>query len=472
MLICLSLACGICLSPPKPASASSVDWSGLVGVNYKHFVLSQDHGIGGPPSVEFPVMKAMGFNVIRVPFSWGDYDNDPIGFLAKVDDISNYADANRISVYWVFFGTGENDNYDFPSWLTAAYGGETNQAFLSAWWENQVAYHGESGWILMMKDFWTPIIQHTDSHPSTIGYEMFNEPTTFSVPNSSVQICYQYFATQMRTMTQKAVIFMAANSYGKISPSDLTAVAPTGISNIVADLHFYENWTPSQVQSYLGPQVSALRGIGINQIIIGEWGPNGQTGQWKSNSNPAVNNGLQAMANAHADAFSFLNNTEPVFRSLGLGNTYWKWDDTKGDPICDGWLDLLDCNAQPWWYTYLLAEEGTLLYSGLTTTLSLNSVTNSVTSTALTTPGLPTNGVTSNSSTELLTASSYSTSLSTTTFLTTQSPTKTITSTNLSYLLNLPLILGAAFVVVLVAIAVFSISRRVWRQARPPEHAH
>ncbi len=214
-----------CIAP------TAVDWTTLHGADFKYFLTRGDTGYSPPPSVSFPLMVNRNFNFIRVPFTWLEYDQSPSAFLAKVDAISSAADANGISVIWCFQGS-------FPLSITGTLD-DHSSAFLVSWWQNQIP----NGWTLMMQNFWGPIIAHVDSHPSTLGYELFNEPPLYSAPITAMQAHNQYFATQIRALSSKTILFMGAGSDGFFyDGSSIVAVAPT-ISNIGVDVHSYDDYS-------------------------------------------------------------------------------------------------------------------------------------------------------------------------------------------------------------------------------------
>ena len=375
--------------PLAASVTTSVDWSTLHGVDYAYLYYPA-YGASPPPSISFPLMTVRNINFIRVPFSWLQLDQNPSAYLAKIDEVASAADANGLKVLWAFVVPF------FPLWVTGGQFYPLPSTFWTSWWNNQITISGQNGWQLMMQNFWAPVIAHVDSHPSTLGYELVGEPPLYGAPITAMQTHNQFFATQIRALSSKTIVFMGAGSDGFFyDPANIPAVAPT-VSNIGVDIHSYDDYAnePYRVSSWVASAKSISNVAG--QGVVGEYGPTSYDKAWAS----------------QVDAQTYLTTHLTAFKNLGVGHAAWLWGYGYTPPRY-GYLVLLDASGNPWWYTDMIASTISTLY-GITTT---SSTTTTSTSTS----------TTSTSSISSTTSTTTTTSTSTTTTTTTSASTSTTT---------------------------------------------
>jgi len=247
-------------TPPS----SSVNWANLRGVNYNWPSVRAGSAPSPPPSVSFPLMVADGFNFIRVPLSISLAQSNLSAFIPALTTLANAADSYGLSV-----------------------------VYLQSDWD----VGAQSTWASIMSTFWQPVIGVVDSHPSTIGYEPVNEP---SVGGSTLQAYNQYFSTQIRALSDKAIVLGSSNDDG--SPS--SGIMPTGVSNLVITVHSYGG-NPSN--AFAG-WASTAASMGV-PVLLGEFGPCAVT----------------PCGIAPSDAQSSINTYVQAAHAYGFAMAYWFW---------------------------------------------------------------------------------------------------------------------------------------------------
>ncbi len=366
LVVAFLLMITIAVSPlllQSPSSAvSSINWASLHGVDY----LTWNLGIEGPsqdPSAAFPIMKADGINLVRVPISWG-YSlsvgngagaGNPTNYFNTLNAVANAADANGISVIYNFHagsGSAYNTEQAFPGDMLAAYtssGTLDLNAFYTAWFANQITYNGQNAWNAMASEFWVPLIQAVNSHQSTLGYETMNEPS-YGLTNgaASLQAYNQFVYNTIRGAgSSKAVVFCAKDGTDP-SAADMKVSAPTG-TNIVFDIHY--STTDANVWASL---TNTAKSMGLAEIWLGEWF------------------NYSATVSQLVTYISF-------FKSYGVAMTWWGWECRTGM--------LLDTNCNPTQALSNLVQADNQVYGnvGTTFTQSATSSTTSAKSLSLTT---------------------------------------------------------------------------------------
>lgn len=352
----LAVSSGITVSSSLLGAASSPPaWSSLRGVNYQWEPLGECSLVATPsPSVSFPMLKAEGFNLIRVEFGVLNTGQvcDPANFFNNIQQIATQAQANGLYVIY-------NQHH------TSAQSDVGN--FQDNW--NQV---------------WQPLLKIVDSNPSTLGYEPVNEPTSSGWSTTTLQQYYQFIANNIRSYgSTKAIVMMgqggADMGYGIVNSQDLVNLEPKGISNIVLDFHNYQGANLSA--SYFNSYASASKALGNVPVWIGEWAYDHSPFTVASSQIPSI-----------------IQNYEKYFKTYGFANTYWKWADGGSGP----W-SMLNTNGQPQsWVKYIVQYQGT---TSTTTTTS-----NSQSSRSTTTGGLSSSTLSSSSSSSSTIVSSSSSS--------------------------------------------------------------
>lgn len=322
--------------------SGNFSWSLLFGANYAWGPL----GIqccANPPATDFPIMHSLGFNLIRVPLSWNVYEQNPSAYMGYLNQVANEADALGMHILYDAHTSGSNaePGFFFPSSLSSQYG--NGSSFFYAWWTQQVSYNGQPGWNAVWNDFWTPVIQTVNSHPSTMGYEIENEPHPDGANLSDLQAYNQFIANHMQAITNKYVVFMGP--YVSLDTLSDGLVAPTGITNLVMDVHCYIGTSTQPdacaqnggIKQNLASVSNLEKSLGIH-ILIGEWAV----------CNPGGCTVTQSQAS------SIIQQYVTQFRQYGFANTYWVWKcDTDSATV--GQTDLL--TAYPGCNTYWLDTE-------------------------------------------------------------------------------------------------------------------
>ncbi len=320
-------------------TASSI-WSTYEGVEFRWGVLEDSTNITDgslPPSISFPQIHADGWNLIRVIINWGQYEKNPSQYVSYLQDVATYADQYSLNVIYTPYGTnGLPSSWGtitgFPSYLTSQY--STPSDFWNAWLANTVTYQGTKGWDLQ-NQFEQAVINAVDSHPSTLAYEIMNEPDTPNNQYSQLSQYQTYIASQMRSLTQKAILFMGPYKGGPIigtSPSIQSAV--TGVSNTVFDGHDYTG-SGSEISTYA--QIASTLGV---PLIIGEWSVCSAYV-----SCPTTQSGVQSASTTY----------ESLFTQYGAASCYWAWtyDPTNSSKY---YQNLLDGNGNQWWLDNILVQ--------------------------------------------------------------------------------------------------------------------
>jgi hypothetical protein len=150
--------------------------------------------------------------------------------------VANEADNLGMQVVYDAHARGNLEpKWFFPKSLVLSYG--TGASFYDAWWTDNVTYNGTTGWQAEWLDFWVPVLRTVDSHISTLGYEIMNEPHPDGEPLRDLQKFNQFMANDLQSSTGKTIVFMGP--YVSLVPSSDIEVAPKHIANLVMDAHCY-----------------------------------------------------------------------------------------------------------------------------------------------------------------------------------------------------------------------------------------
>lgn len=218
--------------------------------------------------------------------------------VALLQEVATYADTNGIYCIYHFGGNADR----MPRAFLGIYG--SSSAFYNAWWSDSVVpsgrYAGLTLWEASFQGLWTPLIQTVDSHPSTIGYGLWNEPV--GLPNSpgplvTLHNYYEYITQRIRTLSVKATVFQVTSNGGGDDTS-IKAVAPTpDLKPYVFEAHMYST----------DPTAFAGWAQGVTDS-----GAYGFLGEW------------------HQD----ITNTLNLVKQYGFATTWFSW-------TCGGGTDLL-----------------------------------------------------------------------------------------------------------------------------------
>lgn len=260
-------------------------------------------------------IKSTGLNAIRVPMFWEAYIVNSTAFVIGLQEISTTADQLGMCVVYDFHQGHAGSHFapwqpggGFPSFLTSSYSADRNGeiAFWANYYDNNISYNGIKIWDLHFNFIRDVIIKHVDSHPSTAGYEILNEPAVYECNQfAKLGDVYTYIGNKIRSVTLKPIYFdRAANHscpYWDYEPYDILVV-PRNVSGVVFAPHIYTTGSPTTLTYLIS--LSQKWGPGM-PVFIAEWGqlpPNDLVTQ------DVVNNYLQA------------------FKSNNVGWAYWSWD--------------------------------------------------------------------------------------------------------------------------------------------------
>jgi Cellulase (glycosyl hydrolase family 5) len=260
-------------------------------------------------------IESTGLNAIRVPTLWEAYIVNQTAFVDSLQEISTTADQLGMCVVYDFHQGHAGSHFapwrpggGFPSFLTGSYSADRNGelAFWANYYDNNISYNGIKIWDLHFNFIRDAIIKHVDSHPSTAGYEILNEPTVNDCNQfAKLGDVHTYIGNKIRSVTLKPIYFDRAENqscpYWDYEPYDILVV-PRGVSDIVFAPHIYKTGSPTTLTYLISLSEKWQPGM---PVFVGEWGqlpPNDVVTQ------DTVNNYLQA------------------FKSNNVGWAYFSWD--------------------------------------------------------------------------------------------------------------------------------------------------
>jgi hypothetical protein len=377
--------------------------SGLHGVDYTWGPL----GIqccAPSPSEAFPAIQSLGFNLIRVPISWNAYEQNSSAYIGYLNQVATEADS--LGMYIVYDahscgGTNCEPGFFYPSSLRSQY--SNNSAFFSAWWTQKVEYDGQPGWEALWDDFWMPVVQTVDSHSSTFGYELENEPFLFKSSILNFQQFNQYVASHVRSVSSKYIVFMAPGE-GLNAAYDEEG-APTGITGLVLDAHCYISQSNcSDISSKLSALSTFQKNTGI-PVWVGEW---------------AVYSGCCI---SESQSESIVQEYVSLFKKYDFANTYWAW--LCKSKVADNAL-LAPPSCSTFWLDTQISQAENQSSNTSTSTTSITSSTFSDTSNTSTSASI--SNTSRSSTTSFSSSSSPSNSSTSSTSISTSITTSTVTS--------------------------------------------
>src|SRR4029079_9176521 len=133
--------------------------------------------------------------------------------------------------------TSNENRYPFGS------GGSSDTDVARSWWTDWynkkiTDADGRDGWTLQA-NFLKKVVSVVDKHPSTLGYEILNEPQVYSEDQWTKVGSYNTFiSTELRQSTNKTIVFdrqLPSDIGGVIHamPENMAKMAPRNITNIV-----------------------------------------------------------------------------------------------------------------------------------------------------------------------------------------------------------------------------------------------
>ena len=331
-----------------------VDMKGLY-TSTIHNKISQFHFPENYYNDSFKLITSVGMNHIRFVLYWEAFENDPISFIDELESVASLADKSGLHVIY------DNHQYHTSSWLdplkgtgfppslfnnkvSYPYGSGGGPANPSAfkWWTNWWSHNitnaqGIDGWTLQI-EFLKRVIKTVESHPSTLGYEILNEPQIQSSDQWSKIGRYNNLVTnELRKETNKTLVVdmtipvQFQNPKLNMTSENIAKMLPENKENMVFKISMYGIPTPGGYQAAkLNLLAKTAKTNGI-PLYIGEW--NDVSREERSIAEPQEVKEINA-------SISDLNQTDALimlsrFKDIGVwGWAFWNWNfipDTTAD---------------------------------------------------------------------------------------------------------------------------------------------
>jgi hypothetical protein len=326
----------------------------LVGTNFRGYNTSVAQQRDSSPlypadyyDKSFKLISEGGMDHIRYVYYWESYVKDPEAFISELKTVAETADRWGLKVLY------DNHQFQTSSWLNPIsgtgfpetlfvhddrypYGGGGQHSYTSAkdwwtdWWDRKVKdSRGNEGWVLMA-EFLERVVNTVDKHPSTLGYEILNEPQIHSTDQwEKIGKFHTFMADELRKTTQKKIFFTHSIPFIitgvplEAKPEYIVKLAPENITNVIMKASVYGMPKEERYQNEKLFRLSeAAKTIGI-PLYIGEWGnvkrvPTlNEEGYQYHKISPEASDITQEEANTLVK----------TFREMGVyGMAYWKWD--------------------------------------------------------------------------------------------------------------------------------------------------
>jgi hypothetical protein len=245
----------------------------------------------------FRLISQAGMNHIRYVLYWESYEENPSLFINELRTVANTADKWGIKVIY------DNHQFHTSSWLNPdrgtgfpisffkskpalypyAAGGspkyEAAKIWWTNWWNRSIKdTNGIDGWTLQA-NFLKKIVNAVDKNPSTLGYEILNEPQIHSNAEWAKIGNFNTFITdELRKVTQKIVFFSQQipasinDPTVDLTPENMAKMAPANKTNVI--FKFSSGYGVPSPGSYFSKRFDIYRKageiLGI-PIYIGEW---------------------------------------------------------------------------------------------------------------------------------------------------------------------------------------------------------
>ena len=220
--------------------------------------------------------------------------------MKELNAVANFADKWKLNVLY------DNHQYHTSSWLDPKNGtgfpehlfrndidssslvyrrstggepqDESAQVWWAKWWDRTIKdTEGNDGWVLQA-NFLKRIVQTVDKHPSTLGYEILNEPQIHKDSQwSKVGLYNSFMVDELRKLTEKTIAYSQQiptslkNSAINMTPKNIAKMAPTNKTDVVFKVTIYGEPVSD---TYQGDRFSIfvkggkLAGI---PLYVGEW---------------------------------------------------------------------------------------------------------------------------------------------------------------------------------------------------------
>ncbi len=295
------------------------------------------------------ISKANIVDHVRYRFYWESYVRNSSAFLKEIEDVAKTADKYGIKVVY------DNHQFHTSSWLNAGRGtgfppyfftdhalyeqdsggtpkSAVSQTWWTNWWNNAMTVNGTDGWTLQL-DFLKKIVNITDKHPSTLGYEILSEPQVHSEDQWAKIGKYNTFMTdELRKITNKTIIYsmnipIDLKSSINVNASNLAKMTPQNKQNVVFKFSLYgipdDGYQSDKLQLF--ENASRIAGV---PLYIGEWNNVKRVETYNDHGEKIwVIDDVQSDI-SQADANAIVGK----FRDIGIwGLAYWEWSFVPND---------------------------------------------------------------------------------------------------------------------------------------------
>jgi hypothetical protein len=245
----------------------------------------------------FRLIHDAGMNLVRYLFYWEAYEKNPELFIEELQTVAKVADKYGIKVIY------DNHQYQTSSWLDPkngtgfpaslfqnddgdlydrGSGGKTHhdssKAWWTRWWDRSIdESDGTDGWN-HMAEFLKKIVNTVDNHPSTLGYEILNEPQIHSDKQwKKVGEFNTFMVKELRKITQKTIVFSQQIPGSKdsevidLTPENIAKMAPEDKNNTIFKFTLYRLPEPGGYHEERFNTYLAAGEISEIPVMIGEW---------------------------------------------------------------------------------------------------------------------------------------------------------------------------------------------------------
>lgn len=238
--------------------------------------------------------KDNGFDFIRYPIYWEQYEADRTGMANKIEETADAADKYGIKIIYdnhqynisSYFGAG---GVGFPTAMMQSIVGpvtayptirDAQKAFMRKYWDNSATWNGKSLWDAQA-DFMLSAFATYKDRASTWAYEIFNEPPLLQdSDHEKLRACQQYIGNKLVSADPDAHIVVghrfqwyAVASGSFWSATEIPRSIPT-ISNgrVIYGPHWYLDGTLTQTGfDYVVGQITKVQAAINKPVVLGEW---------------------------------------------------------------------------------------------------------------------------------------------------------------------------------------------------------
>ena len=276
---------------------------GFIGVNMRGFSTNLQYE-RYPDSVfpqnyyenSFRLISQAGMNLVRYLIYWEAYEKNPEMFMNELETVAKVADKYGLNIIY------DNHQYQTSSWLDPKNGtgfppslfqenrhlyeyddgGKTHhdssKAWWTKWWERSVEdANGNDGWTLLAT-FFQKIVHAVDSHPSTLGYEILNEPQIHNDKQwEKIGEFNTFMVNELREITNKTIFFsqqIPGSDFAdtiELTPENIAKMAPANKTNVVFKFTLYRLPTPGGYHDERFKTYTEAGEIAKVPVMIGEW---------------------------------------------------------------------------------------------------------------------------------------------------------------------------------------------------------